>query len=56
MFGLFDEESIKRIIKNRERDAVETILPKLSDEEFEKVMEYILLAMKDAEKKENGTN
>lgn len=53
MFDLFDEESIKKIIENRERDIIETILPKLSDEEFKKVMEFILLVMKEAEQKKD---
>lgn len=52
MFEIFDKEQIKRIIKNGDKHAVETILPKLSDEEFRKLMELILMMLKEEEKRE----
>lgn len=52
MFEIFDKEQIKKIIKNGDKHAVETILPKLSDEEFGKLMEFILMMLKEEEERE----
>lgn len=54
MFEIFDKEQIKRIIKNGDKHAVETILPKLSDEEFGKLMELIFMMLKEKEERENN--
>ena len=52
MFEIFDKEQIKKIIKNGDKHAVETILPKLSDEEFGKFMEFILMMLKEEVERE----